>query len=103
MMLFGVSNAPSMFMEYMNIIFHPYLDHFVVVFIDNILVYSKIDENHAKHLRIVLQTQQEKNLYVKLSKCEFWLCEVSFSGHVLFEVSLTFDSIISKGESFCVG
>src|SRR4030067_2895271 len=75
---FGVSNAPGVFMEYMNRIFHPYLDKFVVVFIDDILVYSKTDEEHMNHLRIVLQTLREKKLYAKMSKCEFWLQEVSF-------------------------
>lgn len=67
-MLFGVSNALGVFIEYMNKIFHPYLDQFVVVFINDILVYSKSDEDHAKHLRVVLQTLQENKLYVKLSK-----------------------------------
>ena len=70
-------------MEYMNRIFHPYLDSFVVVFIDDILVYSKSEEEHAEHLRIVLEVLKEKKLYAKLSKCEFWLSEVSFLGHVI--------------------
>jgi hypothetical protein len=64
-------------MEYMNRIFHSYLNRFVVVFIDDILVYSKSEEEHAQHLQIVLKTLQKK-LYAKLSKCEFWLKEVSF-------------------------
>jgi len=59
------------FMEYMNIIFHAYLDKFVVVFIDDILIYSKNEEEHAEHLKIVLQVLKEKKLYAKLSKCEF--------------------------------
>ena len=75
--------APSVFMEYMNRIFHPYLDQFVVVFINNILVYSKLEEEHAEHLRIVLHTLKEKKLYAKFSKYEFWLREVSFLGHVI--------------------
>ncbi|XP_050896896.1 uncharacterized mitochondrial protein AtMg00860-like [Lathyrus oleraceus] len=70
-------------MEYMNLIFHPYLDQFMVVFIDDILVYSKSEEEHVEHLRIVLQVLKEKRLYAKLSKCEFWLREVSFLGHVV--------------------
>jgi hypothetical protein len=82
-MPFGVTNAPGVFMEYMNRIFHPYLDQFVVVFIDDILVYSKSEEEHVEHLRIVLQVLKEKRLYAKLSKCEFWLREVSFLGHVV--------------------
>jgi len=77
-MPFGVTNAPGVFIEYMNRIFHAYLDRFVVVFIDDILIYSKSEEEHAEHLKIVLQVLKEKKLYVKLSKCEFWLNEVSF-------------------------
>ena len=82
-MPFGVTNAPGVFMEYMNRIFHTYLDRFVVVFIDDILIYSKSEEEHAEHLRLVLQVLKEKKLYAKLSKCEFWLNEVSFLGHVI--------------------
>ncbi|XP_050890823.1 uncharacterized protein LOC127096273 [Lathyrus oleraceus] len=81
-MLFGVSNTPGVFMEYMDIVFHPYLDQFMVVFIDDILIYSKSDEERADHLRVVLQTLNEKKLYVKLPKCEFWLREVSCLGHI---------------------
>jgi hypothetical protein len=80
---FGVTNAPGVFMEYMNRIFHPYLDQFVVVFIDDILVYSKSEEEHAEHVKVVLQTLKEKKLYAKLSMGEFWLCEMSFLGHVI--------------------
>ena len=82
MMPFSVTNAPGVFMEYMNRIFHTYLDRFVVVFIDDILIYSKSEEEHDEHLRVVLQILKEKKLYAKLSKCEFWLKEVSFLGHV---------------------
>ena len=70
-------------MEYMNRIFHTYLDRFVVVFNDDILIYSKSEEEHDEHLRVVLQVLKEKKLYEKLSKCEFWLKEVSFLGHVI--------------------
>nr|KYP49089.1 Transposon Ty3-I Gag-Pol polyprotein [Cajanus cajan] len=90
-MPFGVTNAPGVFMDYMNRIFHPYLDRFVVVFIDDILVYSKTREEHAEHLRIVLQTLKEKQLYAKLSKCEFWLNSVSFLGHVISERGIAVD------------
>ncbi|GAU48060.1 hypothetical protein TSUD_377340 [Trifolium subterraneum] len=79
-MPFGVTNAPGVFMEYMNRIFHSFLDKFVVVFIDDILIYSKLEEEHKEHLRIVLQVLKEKKLYAKLSKCEFWLEEVEESG-----------------------
>jgi len=72
-MPFGLTNAPAAFMDLMNRIFHPHLDRFIVVFIDDILVYSKTREEHDEHLRIVLQTLREKKLYAKLSKCDFWL------------------------------
>jgi hypothetical protein len=88
---FGVSNAPGVFMEYMNRIFHPFLDRIVVVFIDDILVYSKSDEEHAEHLRIVLGVLKEKKLFAKLSKCEFWLREVSFFGHVISKGGIVVD------------
>lgn len=68
-MLFGVSNAPRVFIKYMSRIFHPYLDQFLVVFIDDILIYLKFDEEYMEHLRFVLQTLEEKKLYEKLSKC----------------------------------
>jgi len=71
MMPFGVTNVPGVFMEYMNRIFHPYLDWFVVVFIDDILVYSKSEEGHAEHLGIMLHSLKEKKLFANLSKCEF--------------------------------
>lgn len=90
-MPFGVTNAPGVFMEYMNRIFHPYLDNFVVVFIYDILIYSKSEEDHAGHLRIVLQVLREKKLYAKLSKCEFWLKEVSFLGHVISSGGIAVD------------
>jgi len=82
-MHFGVTNALAIFIDYMNRIFHPFLDQFVVIFIDDILIYSKTFEEHEEHLRIVLQILKEKKLYAKLSKCEFWLEEVKFLGHVI--------------------
>jgi len=82
-MPFDVTNASGVFMEYMNRIFHSCLDCFVVVFINDILIYSKSEEEHAEHLRIVLQVLKEKKLYAKLSKYEFWLEEVSFLGHII--------------------
>ena len=82
-MPFGLTNAPAAFMDLMNRVFRPYVDQFVVVFIDNILVYSKDRENHDTHLRVVLETLRKEQLYAKLSKCEFWLNEVSFLGHIV--------------------
>jgi hypothetical protein len=80
---FGLTNAPAIFMNLMNKIFMPYLDKFVIVFIDDILIYSKDKEEHAKHLRIALQILREHQLYAKFSKCEFWLAQVEFLGHVI--------------------
>ena len=71
-MSFGVTNAPGVFIEYMNRIFHPFLDRFVVVFIDDILV-LKSEEEHVEHLRIVLSVLKEKKLFAKLSKFKFWM------------------------------
>ena len=82
-MPFGLTNAPAVFMDLMNRIFRPYLDRFVVVFIDDILVYSRNEEEHAEHLGIVLQILREKQLYAKFSKCEFWLREMGFFGHIV--------------------
>jgi hypothetical protein len=80
---FGLTNASAIFMNLMNKIFMPYLDKFVIVFIDDILIYSKEKEEHAKHLRIALQILQEHQLCAKFSKCEFWLDQVEFLGHVI--------------------
>ncbi|RZB86561.1 Transposon Ty3-G Gag-Pol polyprotein [Glycine soja] len=90
-MPFGVTNAPRVFMDYMNRVFHPYLDSFVVVFIDDILVYSKTREEHEEHLRIVLHTLKDRQLYAKFSKCEFWLEKVSFLGHVISQGGIAVD------------
>ena len=82
-MSFGLTNAPAAFMSLMNGIFKPYQDLFVIVFIDDILVYSKSKKENEEHLRMVLEMLREKKLYAKFSKCEFWLDEVSFLGHVV--------------------
>jgi hypothetical protein len=82
-MSFGLTNAPAHFMYLMNSVFMPELDKFIVVFIDDILIYSKNKEEHAEHLRIVLSRLREHQLYAKFSKCEFWLDEVPFLEHVL--------------------
>ena len=82
-MPFGLTNAPSVFMELMNSIFIDFLDQFVVVFIDDILVYSRSGEEHAGHLRTVLQVLRDKEPYAKFAKCEFWMPEVAFLGHIV--------------------
>ena len=90
-MSFGLTNAPAFFMYLMNSVFMPKLDKFVVVFIDDILIYSKNDEEHARHLRIVLTRLREHKLYAKFSKCEFWSDRVLFLGHVLTPDSVLVD------------
>nr|KYP46662.1 Retrovirus-related Pol polyprotein from transposon 17.6 [Cajanus cajan] len=90
-MPFGVTNAPAVFMDYMNRIFRPFLDKFVVVFIDDILIYSRTREEHGEHLRVVLEILKAKQLYAKLSKCEFWLDEVKFLGHVISAEGIAVD------------
>ncbi|KAM1242836.1 hypothetical protein ACFX2G_035146 [Malus domestica] len=82
-MPFGLTNAPAAFMNLMNRVFHPYLDRFVIVFIDDILVYSKNETDQARHLHLVLKTLRANRLYAKFSKCQFWLDQVSFLGHVV--------------------
>ena len=90
---FGLTNAPTAFMDLMNRVFRPYLDQFLVVFIDDILVYSKDAQEHEHHLRIVLQTLRENQLFAKLSKCEFWLKEVSFLGHIVSAEGIRVDLV----------
>ena len=84
-MPFGLTIALAVFIDFMNRMFHPYLDLFVIVFIDDILVYSKIAEKHAFHLRIIHQILRERQLYAKFSKCEFWLNEVVFGNGVFVD------------------
>ncbi|KAL4282674.1 hypothetical protein GQ457_16G021220 [Hibiscus cannabinus] len=88
---FGLTNAPAYFMDLRNMVFHEYLDQFVVVFIDDILVYSRTEEDHDRHLRLVLQTLLENQLYAKLSKCELWIREVVFLGHVVSSMGIRVD------------
>ena len=90
-MPFGFTNAPTALMDLMNRVFQPYLDRFVIVFIDDILVYSGSPEEHLEHLRIVLQTLREWQLYAKLSKCQFWLDRVTFLGHVISAKGVSVD------------
>jgi hypothetical protein len=80
---FGLTNAPDYFMNMMNKVFMDKLDKFIVVFIDYILIYSSTTEEHEQHLRVVLEKLRQNQLYAKFSKCDFWLKEVTFLGHVL--------------------
>jgi hypothetical protein len=90
-MSFGLTNAPAYFMYLMNSVFMPELDKFVVVFIDDILVYSKNEEEHAKHLHKVLQRLRDHHLYAKLSKCDFWLREIKFLGNTISQGGISVD------------
>jgi hypothetical protein len=90
-MSFGLTNAPLHFMYLMNSVFMPELDKFVVVFIDDILIYSKSEEERAQHLRVILQRLRDHQLYTKFSKCAFWLKEVSFLGHIISAEGIAVD------------
>ncbi|KAD6796241.1 hypothetical protein E3N88_07137 [Mikania micrantha] len=84
-MPFGLTNAPAVFMDLMNRVCRPYLDKFVIVFVDDILIYSKTKEEHEKHLKLVLEILRKEQLYAKFSKCEFWVKEVQLLGHIVNE------------------
>jgi hypothetical protein len=90
-MSFGLTNAPAYFMYLMKSVFMMELDKFVVVFIDDILIYSKNERKHATHLRIVLQHLRDNKLYPKFSKCEFWLISVKFLGHTISKYGISID------------
>ncbi|KAD4385668.1 hypothetical protein E3N88_25837 [Mikania micrantha] len=90
-MPFGLTNAPVVFKDLMNRVCRPYLDKFVVVFIDDIPIYSKSKEEHEQHLKLVLEILREERLYAKFSKCEFWLKEVQFLGHIVNEKGVHMD------------
>jgi hypothetical protein len=88
---FGLSNAPVVFMCLMNGVFRSYLDKFVIVFLDDILVYSKTEEEHEKHLRMVLQVLREHQMYAKLSKCSFYQRQIHYLGHIISEEGIVVD------------
>ena len=90
-MPFRLTNAPTSFMDLMHRVFQLYLDQFVVVFVDNILFYSKSEEEHEDHLRIVLLALREHRLYAKFSKCQFWLTELRFLGHMISTSGISVD------------
>ena len=90
-MPFGLTNSPAAFMDLMHRVFQPYLDQFVMIFVDDILIYSQSEEEHEDHLKIVLQVLKDHQLYAKFIKCEFWLTEVKFLGHVVSASSVSVD------------
>jgi hypothetical protein len=90
-MSLGLTNALAYFIYLMNKIFMEYLDKFVVVFIDDILIYSRSEEEHEKHVCLALQKLLEHRLYAKLSKCEFWMKQVAFFGHVISTGGISVD------------
>ena len=91
MVPFGLSNTPAIFMCLMNGVFRDYLDKFVIVFLDNILVYSNSEEEHEQHLRMVLQVLREHQLYAKLSKCSFYQRQIHYLGHIISEQGIAID------------
>jgi hypothetical protein len=90
-MSFGLTNALAYFMYLINKVFMEYLDMFIMVFIDDILVYSTSEEEHEEHLRLTLQKLREHRLYAKLSKCEFWMKQVTFLGHIILKGGISVD------------
>ena len=90
-MPFGLTNAQAAFMDLMHRVFYPYLDRFLVVFMDDILIYSETKEDHEDHLMVVLHTLRDHQLYAKFSKGEFWLAEVRFLRHVVSASGVSID------------
>ena len=90
-MPFGLTNVPTAFMDLMHRVFQPYRDQFVIVFVDDILIYSQSEWEHEYHLSIILQLLRDHQLYTKFSKCEFWLTEVRFLGHIVSALGVSVD------------
>ncbi|WMV15522.1 hypothetical protein MTR67_008907, partial [Solanum verrucosum] len=99
-MSFGLTNAPTTFMSLMNRVFKPFLDSFVIVFIDDILVYSECEEEYVNHFRTVLGVLGKQKLYAKFSKCEFWLKSIAFLGHVASKESVMVDPLSTLERRF---
>nr|GEZ66010.1 retrotransposon protein, putative, Ty3-gypsy subclass [Tanacetum cinerariifolium] len=95
-MSFGLTNAPAVFMDLMNRVCKPYLDRFMIVFIDDILIYSKNRKEHEGHLKLILKLLKEEELYAKFSKCEFWLSKVQFLSHVIDSEEAVFQLLKRK-------
>ncbi|CAN4103785.1 unnamed protein product [Withania somnifera] len=93
LMSFGLTNAPATFMDPMHRVLKTYLDSFMIMFIDDILVYLRSESDHKQHPRLILQTLREHKLYAKFSKCEFWLESVVFLGHVVSKASVSVDPV----------
>lgn len=90
-MHFGLTNAPPAFMDLINKIYHEYLDVFVIVFVDNILIYSDNEQNYEEHLRLPLKVLRKNKLYATFSKCDFWMKEILFQGHIIFKDGIPID------------
>ncbi|GKD17962.1 putative reverse transcriptase domain-containing protein [Tanacetum coccineum] len=90
-MPFGLTNAPTVFMDLMNRVCKPYLDKFVIVFIDDIMIYSKSKQEHEEHLKLILELLKKEQLYAKFSKCEFWIPKVQFLSHVIHSQGIHVD------------
>nr|GFD38922.1 putative reverse transcriptase domain-containing protein [Tanacetum cinerariifolium] len=100
-MPFGLTIAPAVFMDLMNQVCKPYLDKFMIVFIDDILIYSKDEKEHEEHLKAILELLKKEELYAKFSKCEFWFPKVQFLGHVIDSQGIHVDPAKIKSVKDC--